>query len=91
MNTQSKKLEMADKMYNQNSKGGKGVSPKDYQNGKETKPNARGEKFDMNGKGTGFNKGEKYEQANVKGSFKGGYEQADKSGSMKGGYKQANT
>lgn len=90
MSIQTKKLEIADKMYNQNSKGGVGASPKNYQNGKETKANSRGQKFSMNGKDTGSAKGEKYTQANKKGSFNANYEQADKSGSIKGGYKMAN-
>lgn len=82
---------MADKMYNQNSKGGKGTSPKNYQNGKETKPNSRGQDFSMNGKNTGYARGEKYSQANKQGKFGADkYEQADSSGSMKGGYKMAN-
>lgn len=91
MSIESKKMSMADKMYNQNSKGGVGVSPKNYQNGKETKTNHKGQKFEMNGKDTGYAKGEKYSQSNKKGSFGSAkYNQADPSGSMKGGYKMAN-
>lgn len=79
---------MADKMYKQNSTGGKGISPKNYQNGKETKPNSKGESYSQNGKNTGYAKGEKPTQANTKGSFGSAkYNQADPSGSMKGGYK----
>lgn len=87
MKISDKKLSMADKMYKQNSTGGKGVSPKNYQNGKETKSTARGEKYEMNGKTTGFANGEKYSEANTKGKFGADkYNQADPSGSMKGGY-----
>ncbi len=91
MKISEKKLEMADKMYKQNSTGGKGTSPKNYQNGKETKSNSKGQKFDMNGKTTGYAKGERFEQANTKGKFGADkYNQADPSGSIKGGYKMAN-
>lgn len=87
MKVSDKKLSMADRMYKQNSTGGIGVSPKNYQNGKETKPNSKGQKFEMIGKDTGYAKGQKYSQADKKGSFKDKYNQADPSGSMKGGYK----
>ena len=76
---------MADKMYKQNSTGGVGTSPKNYQNGK-----AKGDlkmKYKMNGETTGFAKGEKYSQSNKKGSFNAKYNQTNPSGSMKGGYK----
>ena len=91
MKIQDKKLSMADKMYKQNSTGGVGTSPKNYQNGKETKSNNKGQSFKMNGKDTGYAKGEKYSQSNKSGKFGADkYNQADPSGSMKGGYKQAN-
>lgn len=79
---------MAEKMYKQNSTGGVGKSPKEYQNGK-----AKGDlkmKYKMTGEDTGRAKGQKYSQANKEGSFKVNNYQADPSGSMKGGYKQAN-
>lgn len=89
MKIADKKAMIADKMYKQNSTGGKGASPKNYQNGKETK-GGRGQSFDMVGKSTGYAKGQKYSGANTKGSFGSDkYHQADPSGSMKGGYKQA--
>lgn len=81
-------MAMADKMYKQNSKG-LGMSPKNYQNGRDTKPRLS-MKFDMNGRNSGYAKGQHYDGANKKGKFEAKYEQADKSGSMKGGYKQAN-
>lgn len=87
MKIEDKKLTMADKMYKQNGTGGIGKNPKDYQNGKETKKSNKDEKYEMNGKTTGFAKGQKYFQADKKGSFKDKYEMADHSGSMKGGYK----
>ncbi len=90
MKTTDKKLSMADKMYKQNSTGGVGSSPKNYQNGKETKSNSRGQKFDMVGKDTGYAKGQRYSQSDKTGKFGADkYNQADPSGSMKGGYKQA--
>lgn len=79
---------MADKMYKQNSTGGVGTSPKNYQNG-----SAKGDlkmKYKMNGENTAYSKGEKYSQANKAGTFGSAkYSQANPSGSMKGGYKQA--
>lgn len=86
-NVKDKKLSMADKMYNQNSKGGIGSSPKNYQNGKE-----KGElkmKYKQNGEGTGNGKGQGYSGSNKEGSFKGKYNQANPNGSIKGGYNQA--
>lgn len=88
MSIESKKMAMADRMYNQNSKAGKGTSPKNYQNGKETKTNSKGQKFEMNGKDTGYAKGEKYSQADKKGSFGSAkYNQSDPSGSITWRYK----
>lgn len=84
-------MAMAEKMYKQNSTGGKGTSPKNYQNGKETKKGGHDEKYKMNGKTTGYAKGEKYSGANKKGKFTDNYHQADSSGSIKGGYKMANS
>ncbi len=84
MDIKSKKMEMADKMYHQNSKGGVGSSPKNYMNGKE-----KGElkmKYEMHGKGKGKEM-EKTPMSNKKGSFKVDNYQANPSGSMKGGYK----
>jgi len=85
MKINDKKLSMADKMYKQNSTGGVGTSPKEYQNGK-----AKGDlkmKFKMNGETTGYAKGMKYDGANKSGSFGSAkYNQANPSGSMKGGY-----
>lgn len=78
---------MADKMYDQNSKGKGHLSMKYTMQGKETKPNARGQKFEMIGKNTGYAKGQKYSQSDKNGSFKDKYHQADPEGSMKGGYK----
>lgn len=90
MKITDKKLSMADKMYKQNSTGGKGVSPKDYQNGKETKSTSGEQSFKMNGESTGSAKGMKYSQSNKSGSFgTAKYNQADPSGSMKGGYKMS--
>lgn len=90
MSVSSKKLELAEKMYKQNSPGGKGTSPKNYGNGKETKPNSKGQSFEMNGKTTGYAKGQKYTGANTKGSFGSAkYNQASPNGSIKGGYKMA--
>jgi hypothetical protein len=85
--TDSKKLKMADKMYNQNSKGGVGKSPKDYQNGKTDRHFA--ERDVMNGKGKG-KEIEKSPMANKKGSFVDKYEQANEKGSFAVKYKQAN-
>jgi hypothetical protein len=84
MKVNDKKLAMADKMYKQNSTGGVGTSPKNYQNGK-----AKGDlkmKFKMNGETTGRAKGQNFSQSNGKGSFNAKYNQANPSGSMKGGY-----
>lgn len=88
MSIETKKKMIADKMYKQNSTGGIGTSPKNYQNGKE-----KGElkmKYKMNGEDTGYAKGQKYSGANKSGKFVDKYEQADSSGSIKGGYKMAN-
>lgn len=86
MKVNDKKLSMADKMYKQNSTGGVGKSPKNYQNGKEK--GALSMKYEMNGKNSGSAKGEKYSQSNKSGKFGADkYNQADPSGSMKGGYK----
>lgn len=89
MSISNKKMEMASKMYKQNSPGGKGTSPKNYQNGKETKSNSKGENFKMVGKGKGKEQ-ERTPMSNGKGKFEAKYEQADNSGSIKGGYKMAN-
>ena len=88
MKISDKKLAMADKMYKQNSTGGVGTSPKSYQNGKNTKGDLK-MKYKQNGETTGFAKGQKYSEANTKGSFKVDNYQSNTSGSMKGGYKQA--
>lgn len=85
MKIQDKKLSMADKMYDQNSKGGVGSNPKNYQTGK-----AKGNlsmKYEMAGKDTGYAKGQKYSQSDKKGSFKVDNYQALPNASMKGGYK----
>lgn len=87
MKTDSKKMEMADKMYKQNS-AGLGKSPKDYGNGKNTKPH-ESMKFSMNGKGTRNEKAQKAPMSHTAGNFEAKYDMASKSG-MKGGYKQAN-
>lgn len=90
MKIESKKMEMAERMYKQNSTGGKGTSPKNYQNGKETKSHVS-MKYEMNGKNTGSAKGQKYSQADKSGKFGADkYEQANEKGSMRGGYKMAN-
>lgn len=84
MKISDKKLSMADKMYKQNSTGGVGKNPKDYQNGK-----AKGDlkmKYAMNGETSGSAKGQKPMQANTKGSFNAKYNQSGP-GTMKGGYK----
>lgn len=87
MKVSDKKLSMADKMYKQNSTGGVGTSPKNYQNGKNTKGDLK-MKYKMVGKDTGYAKGQKYSESNKSGKFGADkYNQADPSGSMKGGYK----
>jgi hypothetical protein len=85
MSIETKKKEIAGKMYKQNSTGGLGKAPKNYMHGKE-KGNLE-MKYKMNGEGTGTSRGEKFEQSNKKGKFEDKYEQADKSGLIKGGYK----
>lgn len=85
MKIESKKISMAEKMYNQNSKGGVGTSPKNYQNGKEK--GVLSMKFKMNGETTGRAKGQNFDQSNKSGKFGSDkYNQANPSGSMKGGY-----
>lgn len=78
---------MADKMYRENSKGGKGNSPK-YKmrgegKGKDVPPTAM---TGGAGKGTTKGGGEGYNQADKKGSFLAKYNQADKSGSFQAKY-----
>ena len=87
MKISEKKLSIADKMYKQNSTGGVGKSLKEYMNGKNTKGDLK-MKFKMNGKGSSSSKGQKFEQANTKGSFNSKYNQANSKGSFKGGYNQ---
>lgn len=82
-----KKMDMAEKMYTQNSRGGKGASPK-YKEGSKS----LGElsmKYTQNGKGTTKGSGQGYAQADSKGSFEAKYNQADKEGAMTGKYKMA--
>lgn len=76
---------MADKMYNQNSKGGVGSNPKNYMIGK-MKGNLS-MKYKQTGNNTGYGKGEKFDGANKSGKFGSDkYNMANPSGSMKGGY-----
>lgn len=82
-------MAIADKMYKQNSTGGLGKSPKNYQNGKE-----KGElkmKYKQNGETTGFGKGQKFSGSNKEGKFGSAkYSQSNSDGSIKGGYKMSN-
>ncbi len=80
----TKKMEMAEKMYKQTSKG-KGESPKYAMHGKEKGKLSM--KYSMHGKNSGREGGQKYPQSNEKGKFEGGYEMADSKGAIKGGYK----
>ena len=68
-----KKMDMATKMYDQNSKGGKGASPKFKMRG-ESKGHEK-MKTPMASKGTGKGGGQGYAQSDAKGSFVGKYNQ----------------
>lgn len=86
MSIETKKHEMAEKMYKMHGTGGVGGNIKTYMHGKETKKGGHDESYKMHGKTTGYNKGQHFYGANRKGSFEDKYEMADKSGTIKGGY-----
>lgn len=73
MATKDKKMNMASRMYDQNSKGGKGESPKYKQTSKSEGKEKM--KTAMNGKGTGKGGGQGYAQSDAKGSFVAKYNQ----------------
>lgn len=82
-----KKLSMADKMYDMNSKGGKGKSPKYRMIDKNPKFDKAAEFTAQNSKGhSKAEGGMDPQQANKKGSFVAKYNQADKSGSFQAKY-----
>lgn len=73
MSIQTKKMSMADKMYDQNSKGGKGASPKFKTNSTGKAHGKVPMKTPMSNKHrSGRGKGQGPEQANTKGSFNSG-------------------
>ncbi len=73
MSIQSKKMSMADKMYDQNSKGGKGSSPK-YKEGStgQAKGKLAMKYTEGNKKRSGAGGGMEPKEANTKGSFNSG-------------------
>ena len=79
------KIDMAEKMYRENSKGGKGKSPK-YRMTDKNPTFEKGVAFTAQGIQNSNRTSPKYNQADKKGSFVGKYDQADKSGSFQAKY-----
>lgn len=75
MNIKSKKIDMADKMYTENGRGGKGKTSKYTMKGNDSTFDKSGMNYKQNGKGTKKGGGMGHEQSGGKEKFSGKYNQ----------------